>query len=338
MITILQLTGLSDRDEVLFIKTDGHGQKRFLLVDRVSPLLEPLDPQQFQYKRLLYGGISSDSRIEIQPHAIFNSIGDPDRCSHTLKRVQQIAKKNDFPYINHPDYIPNIRLEYLYKVSREIEGLIVPRSLRIAPTSLSNLQAKLHEQGLEAPYIIKEVGTDPDRKNSFLVQQTSDIHELERFAFDGRTYEVTQYHEYRSTDGFYRKQRFFVIGDTLYPGHLIISEHWHVTNDQDAHQTWSRQQKKLFKEEKHFLKQYQSRQFSALLSLKEHTGLDFFAVDCHILEDESILLFGIDCEAHYFENVKENGYYNDKQIQRYNHAVEMMIIKKIELRKESKDA
>jgi len=336
MITILQLTALNDRDEILLITTSDDGTKRFLHVDRVSPLLEPLDPQSFRHKKLLYGGLNNTIDINIKPHVIFNSIGDPDRCSKMLQRVTNIAEKNNFPYINHPAMVPNVKAERLYALSEGIEGLKTPKCVRLRPDSASSLVDTAAEHGITPPYIVKEVGCDPDRKNSYLMEEDAETTALDRFAFDGRAYDVIKYHDYRSKDGLYRKQRFFVIGETIYPGHLIISEKWKVVNDDEAHLGLEKQLKKLKKEEKHFLKRYQTRQFPALLELKQRLGLDFFAVDCHLTDDEQLLLFSVDCEAHYFERLKEDGYYNDKQIHTYNRAVETMIMTKLQQWRDSK--
>ena len=334
MITILQLIGLGKGNEVKLVTTDKNGTRRFLEVDKVSPLLEPLNKQQFQHQKLLYGGVNNKVEIDIKPHIVYNSISDPDRCSTTLERVTAIAEKNNFPYINHPKHIPNIRPSRLYALAQNIENLITLKSARIKPESLTSLQHDLEENEITIPFIIKEVGTDPENRNSYLMENSSDIHDLERFAFDGRAYDVTPFYDYRSKDGLFRKHRFFVIGESVFPAHQITSDNWHITNDYDAHKDLGIKIKKILKDEKYFLKQYRTRQFPPLLALREKLELDFFAVDCHIFPDESILLFSVDCEAHYFERVKETDYYNEKQIQHYNEAVETMIKMKLQRWKE----
>lgn len=328
MITILQLAGIGDRDEVLLISTDISGQKRFLEIDKVSPLLEPLNPKMFRHRKLLYGGLNNRTDINIQPNLIFNSISDPDRCSRVLARAQNAAKENPFPFINHPDLIPNVRPDKLYELTKEIKGLFSPKCIRITPRTLSELQKSVDESGITTPFIVKEAGTDPESPNSFLLEKVEEIHALERFAFDGKAYYVKQFHDYTSKDKLYRKYRFFVIGEEVLPGHLIISTQWHITNDGQAHKAFNEKLSRIEKEEKVFLKQYQNRKLPALHAIKEHVGLDFFAIDCSIDNDGEIVLFGIDCEAHYFERVKSDGYYNQKQIQRYNAAVESMILTK----------
>jgi len=83
------------------------------------------------------------------------------------------------------------------------------------------------------------------------------------------------------------------------------------------------------KEEQEFLKAYQKKRLPALLSLQEKMGLDFFAVDCSFNIKGGLLLFKVDCDAHYMDNLKTEGSYSLKQINRFNEAVETMIVNKL---------
>ena len=328
MITILQLMALGNDNEVQFITTDESGEKRFLEIDKVMPILEPLNPGRFRHRKLLYGGLNNSININISPDLVYNSISDPDRCSKALERVQHAAKSNPLPFINHPDIIVNTRPDKLFQIAVHIEGITVPKCIRITPNSLSEVLTLLEKYTLNAPFIFKEAGTNPENKNSFFLESAEDIHQLERFAFDGRAYYVTQFYDYRSKDALYRKYRFFVIGNKIVPGHLIISAQWYITDDMQAHESIKHDLSVIVKEEKSFLKAYQKKRIPALITLQKKMGLDFYAIDCSIDEKGEVLLFNIDCEAHYFERVKKEHYYNDKQIHRYNEAVETMILNK----------
>jgi hypothetical protein len=55
MITILQFVGLGNSNEVFLVTTDDSGQKRFLEIPKVSPLLEVLNPKYFRHKKVLLG-------------------------------------------------------------------------------------------------------------------------------------------------------------------------------------------------------------------------------------------------------------------------------------------
>ncbi len=220
-------------------------------------------------------------------------------------------------------------MDHLYHLVKEIEGMEVIKTIRITPRSLAEVKELLEKNRLQAPYIVKEAGLEPEQSQSYLFKEGDDIHDLERFAFDGRAYYIRPFYDYRSKDGLYRKYRFFIIGDKIIPGHLIISKEWYVKDDIQAHKGVEKNISAIEAEEKTFLKKYQKKRIPALISLKEKIDLDFYAVDCSINEKGKIILFNVDCEAHYFERCKKEGYYLPKQIQRFNEAVENMIINKL---------
>ena len=329
MITILQLMALGDSNEVKMLRTDEHGAQKHLEIDKVSPLLEPLDPNRFRHRKLLYGGVDNPISLNITPQLVYNSISDPDRCSRGLDRAQHAAKSNPYPFINHPAAVPNARADNLSQIAGDVESLTVPKCIRITPRSLDGLRTALDENTMTPPLLFKEAGTEPERANRFLLESMEQIHELERFAFDGRAYYVKPFVDYCSNDGLYRKYRFFVIGSKILPGHLIISDQWAIENDLQAHTGLQNQMAAIQKEEQAFLKAYQKKRLPALIALQEKLGLDYYAVDCSLDADGGLLIFKVDCGAHVFDSTKEEGYYSAKQLSRFNEAVETMLLNKL---------
>jgi len=184
MISILQLAGLDDANELLLATTDESGQRRFLEFDWLSPLLEPLDPKRFRHRILLYGGLKNPISLNITPDLVYNSVSNPDRCSQALKQAQHAAKNNPYPFINHPAIVSNTRADNLFRIAASINDMIVPKCIRITPNSLSNLRSTLNVGALSAPLLFEEAGTSSNSKNSFLLEKMEDVHRLECFAFD----------------------------------------------------------------------------------------------------------------------------------------------------------
>ncbi len=84
------------------------------------------------------------------------------------------------------------------------------------------------------------------------------MEKLHRFAFDGENeFYVTQFLDYQSTDGLYRKMRFLIIGDEVIPRHLILSPSWQIhTEDKKMESKLKEQQ---VNEEIDFLKYRQKK-------------------------------------------------------------------------------
>ncbi|WP_345972107.1 hypothetical protein [Sulfurimonas diazotrophicus] len=328
MTTILQLAGLPDSNEIVLETTDEAGARRFLDFAWLSPLLEPLDPARFRHLKLLYGGAENPISVNIRPDVVYNSISDPERCSHALDRAQHAAQSNPYPFINPPANIPRIRSDRLSETVAPLKGITMPKTVRLTPHSLSDVSNTLERSGLRPPLLFREAAAYPERPNHFILESFDDLHALERFPFDGRAYYASAFTDYRSPDGLYRLYRFYVIGDTLLPGHLILSDQWHIRNDAEAHRGLKSKMTGILNEEKAFLKQFRKKSFPALYVLKQQLGLDYFAVECTIDKKGELLLFGIDCNGHYADGTKMQGYYSTKELAQFNQAVEKMLLDK----------
>ena len=328
MTTILQLAGLPDSNEIVLETTDETGVRRFLDFAWLSPLLEPLNPGRFRHLKLLYGGAENPVSVNIRPDIVYNSISDPERCTLALDRAQHAARSNPYPFVNPPANIPRIRPDLLCRTVAPIKGISMPHTVRLTPRSLADVRKVLETGGLTLPVLFREAAAYPEQPNHHILETLDDLHDLERFAFDGRAFYASDFTDYRSSDGFYRLCRFYVIGETVLPGHLILSDRWYIRSDIEAHKDLGPKLSAVLNEEKAFLKKFQNRKFPALSLLKKQLGLDYFAVECAIDEKGELLLFGIDCNGHYADGTKEQGYHSPKEIEAFNLAVEQMLLAK----------
>jgi len=328
MTIILQLAGLPDSNAITLDTTDETGTRRFLDFNWVSPLLEPLDPARFRHLKLLYGGAQNPVNVNIRPDVVYNSISDPERCTLALGRAQHAARTNPYPMINPPAHISRIRPDRLCETVAPLKGLTIPRTVRLTPHSLADVQTTLKSHNLGLPIFFREAAADPEHPNHYLLETLDDLHALERFAFDGRAYYASAFTDYHSADGLYRLYRFYVIGDTVLPGHLILSDRWHIQNDEEAHKGLRNRMTAVLKEEKDFLKNFRKKKFPVLQTLRKQLGLDFFAAECTLDKKGELILFSVNCGAHYADAVKEKGYFGAKEISRFNEAVEKMLLDK----------
>jgi glutathione synthase/RimK-type ligase-like ATP-grasp enzyme len=331
MTTILQIRAIGNENEVGLIRTDDSGERRTIQIEGQVPLLDVLRPGFFHIHTLLDGGENFRLDTLPDPALVYNAIHEPDRCSEALERARNATNAHPgLPVINDPEAVLRTTPERLWGMMQEIQTVKIPKSIRIRPRSLAQFQAETEHLQLVPPYIVKEAGTRPGRSNRFLVASDEDVAALERFAFDGRDYFVTEFIDYRSADGYFRKYRYYVIGDRLIPGHLIISAQWLITGDEAAHQTLGTDTARLLEEEKSFLTQSPAGYLEALEQIRRRSGLDYFAIDFALDHSAMPMIFNIDCGRHYFSREKRERYYTDEQIRDFNHAVEMMIMKKLQ--------
>ncbi len=322
---IMQLIGLNDNHEI----TIASIQERMTYeVENVSPLLEVLDRQRFGIEKVLLGGPgSAQIRVPITS-LIFNAICDPDGCRKSLGVAEKIASQVDAPVINHPENTYKTRKDRLWQLYGDRKDIQVPKTIRVSPRRRAEIEQIVESGEMQPPFLFKEAG-GLEIPSAFLVDSPGKIRELERFAFDGRDYYMTAFIDYRSRDGLYRKYRFFVIGGRVFPGYLIVANHWSILNDTQAKSTFEKLPPAVKSEEQTFLKTFRGRQFSIFKDMYKTLGLDFFGIDCGFNSAGMPILFSVSGCKHYFSTDKDENYYSTKQLGELNRAVEWMVTRKL---------
>ncbi len=100
--------------------------------------------------------------------------------------------------------------------------------------------------------------------------------------------------DYRRKDGYFRKYRIIFVGGVPYAHHLAISQNWmvHYYNALNAQEQWIRD------EEERFLADvgnvFDGPRARVLAEIAHRVGLDYFGIDCSVLEDGRVLIFEID--------------------------------------------
>jgi hypothetical protein len=104
-------------------------------------------------------------------------------------------------------------------------------------------------------------------------------------------YYVSEYVDYRSADGFFRKYRFICIDGELLPYHLAIHDDWkvhHFRTDM-PNQAWMRQEEESFLKDPHMV--FDEPRQAALRAVADVTGLDYSGIDCAIDCNGEIVVF-----------------------------------------------
>jgi hypothetical protein len=106
-------------------------------------------------------------------------------------------------------------------------------------------------------------------------------------------YYLSEYVDYRSADGFFRKYRFIFIDDEILAYHLAIDDKWkihHVTTDM-ANQSWMQAEEKAFLENPHAV--FGPRHYGALRAIRKKVGLEYFGIDCGLDRDGRLVVFEV---------------------------------------------
>lgn len=290
MIKILQLIGIDDSNsiEVLYLSTDPKRMNyNFMGNVELLPFLECRDFEIFKH---LVGGMKGDPVTFPKMDLIFNCICDPDSNRKALNIASNIVSALKIPVFNDPRHMIKTRRENMYQLLKGMDGVIVPKTIRIQPEYLSDVVNTIESGEMPLPLLIRMAGSHNGEQLE-LIRDLKDIHQLDKFPFDGRDYYMTQFFPYQSKDGFYRKYRVVVVGGRPYPKHLIVADTWKVRDDSgkkvmDANPEYQ-------KEEKKFLEESHKKDTPIFTRLYELLELDYFGVDFSYSQEGRMIIFEV---------------------------------------------
>ena len=141
------------------------------------------------------------------------------------------------------------------------------------------------------PLLVRVVGTHGGEA----FEKVGDVAEIERFVAAHRQawFYLTQYADYRSSDGFFRKYRFFFVDGAILPYHLAIHDTWkvhHATTGM-ADRLWMRSEEEAFLAAPESV--FEPRHVAALQAIRAAIGLDFFGIDCAIDAEGLLVVFEV---------------------------------------------
>lgn len=291
MAKILNAIGIEDNNTITVVKNTGSISKSRFDIKGNSNLIQSLNNQNIQIASMIFGGVKQDFKVEVPSNVIlFNSICNADKSSKALKLLSDFIKQIPLPIINHPKQVLETTRDGVSKKLSSINGLIVPRCIKITPNSTKEVKQLIEKENFPLPLIFRTSG-DQGSQNMIKLDSLDTLAEsLECFAFTGKNeFYLIEYVDYKSNDGYYRKARYWVVGDKVIPRHLVIATSWNISYDIKKEMMYHKQE--LQDEEKNFMEGDHQENIKKCLAIKKSLGLDYFGIDCNINEKGEMLIF-----------------------------------------------
>jgi Tfp pilus assembly protein PilF/glutathione synthase/RimK-type ligase-like ATP-grasp enzyme len=215
----------------------------------------------------------------------FNAIADADRGDRYLADATALIARLGRPVLNPPARIPATRRERIAAALADVPGLAVPATRRLARAELAAWARA--QSAFACPQVVRPVGSHGGDGLERIGAPDDLVRYLETMPFD--TYYVSDYWDFRSPDGNFRKYRLIFVDGVVYPYHLAIGRDWklhYFRVDMDA---------TLKREEEAFLTNYRAvfpgMLGDALQTVAHRVGLDYAGIDCALTQDGRVLLF-----------------------------------------------
>lgn len=232
-------------------------------------------------------GTLSKYENEIPPFDIvFNAVGDPDAAPEAHALACQFANLCKYPIVNFPNRVGRTSRSEVAKLLSTCKTALIPRVKRIE-RQIGGFVQSPYDPDLRYPLIARPAGRHGG-EGARLIDQPEQFTSL---APDAQVIFATEFVDYRSPDGWYRKYRVIFIDRKPYPYHLAIGTHWllHYWSAAMEHDAQRREEELQFLAKSDYI--VGDKVWATLEEVGTTLDLDFVGIDFSILPDERLLLF-----------------------------------------------
>lgn len=222
---------------------------------------------------------------------VFNTIGDPDLAAPTRAIVARVMADCGRPGLNDPDKVAVTCRHLLAGLLGGIEDVVAPRSVRISAAAMQarGLATLIVEAGFAAPLLVRPAGRHGGQ-GLIKVEAAEALSELPRDLAGVDAY-VSEYVDYASRDGFFRKGRMVFVNGEPFPYHWAVSPDWlvHYDNAGMGGEPWRQAEERRFLDDPEGL--LGRRAMAAIAAIGARLGLEYCGLDFSLLADGRVLVF-----------------------------------------------
>lgn len=228
---------------------------------------------------------------------VFIGVSESDRNHQLLAQLEHVMVSWPRPVLNVPSRIAQIARDSACALLKHAPGIMMPVSVRIDRQTLERIgndtlsMATILDDG-DFPVIVRPIGSHAGRGLAKIDNRAAMTDYLQ--TMPESTFYVTNFVDYRGSDGLFRKYRIVIIGGRPFAGHMGISEHWmiHYLNAGMTESAAKRAEEERFMAD--FEHDFARRHENAFNAITERMKLDYLVVDCAETVDGRLLIFEVD--------------------------------------------
>lgn len=270
--------------------------------------------------QILYLHPGDEVPVKLGPGALLNHAADADLCRQSLRLIERIAQKVGRPCFNHPSAIARTTRDEVARRLAGIPGLDVPGTIRTDAATPHDLAEAIARAGLVYPVLIRVAGSHGGL-DMVRVEGPDAIEGVSALRRDGRSLYLTEFRDFASADGHYRKARIVVVGDQIFLRHFVVGNEWLLHTDKRIENS-EKEERAMFAS---FDAKWVPRLQPMFSEIASRLDLDFFGVDCNINAAGQVLLFEANSCMYILKNMLPSPNMWDAPIERIKSAVEDLI-------------
>lgn len=238
-------------------------------------------------------------RPELHPYrTILNLITDPDQNPKTLENLKKLLREYSGPVLNRPEAVMRSTRDQVAKLLDGTVGLIAPKTIRVRNPKPDLLVNAIERADMRFPLIMRLAGTH----TGIILGLFDNMDELRASVAQQGEHIVTEFVDFRSSDGLYRKYRAFFIGEQIVFRHMLVSDQWSV-HASDRIRFMAERPELLAEERAMFEKGtdvFPEGLVETLQAVNERMPLEYFGMDFGVAPDGRAVLFEANATMNFF--------------------------------------
>ena len=227
---------------------------------------------------------------------LLNLITEPEGNAKTLENLRKLLRGAPGRVINKPEAVLRTTRDQVSKLLSGIPGLIAPKALRLDGARRAFAAKALERAGMKPPVILRKTGTHTGK----IVGLFDSLDEVVA-ALEPGEHIATEFVDFASADGLYRKYLVYFMGDRLILRHMIVSDSWNVhvkdrTRFMSQHPHLVAEERVMFESEQPF----STEALKVFDEVRKRMPLDFFGMDFAFMPDGQIVLFEANATMSFF--------------------------------------
>ena len=227
---------------------------------------------------------------------LFVAVAESDENREILEALELRLASWPRPHLNAPREILKMERDRACALLSPIAGIAMPQTRRIARQALEQLATgaipvdELLPSG-QFPIITRPVDSHAGRE---LIKAESATELLDYLAENtAAEFFISQFIDYSSADGLFRKCRVVLVRGTPYLCHMGISEHWMVHYPYAEMIAHPERREEEMRAMEGFDVGFAHRHRQALAALAEQIDLEYFGLDCAESRDGRLVIFEV---------------------------------------------
>ncbi|HET9336896.1 MAG TPA: hypothetical protein VFO12_10880 [Sphingomicrobium sp.] len=243
-------------------------------------------------------------RPELHPYrCIVNFITDPDQNPRTLDNLKKLLREYQGKVINPPEAVLRSSRDQVARLLDGIPGLVAPKTIRVRNPKPDLVTGAIERADMRFPLIVRLAGTH----TGLILGLFDNVAQLRAALTENGEHIITEFVDYRSDDGIYRKYRAFFFGERVILRHMLASDQWTVHAKDRMGFMIDRpellaEEAPLFDEPEGAFPQPIRE---TLKLVRDRIPLDYFGMDFGIDRDGRVVLFEANATMNFFPFVSD---------------------------------